>query len=34
MLGKDANIVQIAKAAKLSRQTPATAEEALVTWGA
>ena len=40
MLGKDANIVQIAKAAKLSRQTiyrikddPAAAEGALVAWG-
>jgi putative DNA-invertase from lambdoid prophage Rac len=40
MLGKDANIVQIAKATNLSRQTvyrikedPATAEAALATWG-
>jgi putative DNA-invertase from lambdoid prophage Rac len=40
MLGKEANIVQIAKATNLSRQTvyrikedPATAEAALETWG-
>jgi putative DNA-invertase from lambdoid prophage Rac len=41
MLGKDANIAQIARAANLTRQTvyrikddPASAEAALVTWGA
>ena len=41
MLGKDANIFQIAKATSLSRQTvyrikddPAAAETALAMWGA